>query len=371
MSEAKSKKVFHYPCSAWNPYNRIIKDGVERLGIKVILIEGRKAARRAGQEPPRTLDRMRQLMKEAAIIHFHWIGSMTSGKSSFETIYKSLLFMILISFFRLRGVKLVITLHNLLPHDKGHEKTQKLVRRTLLRFFDAVILHSRAALESTDRCFGIRNRSVVIPHPNYRGYYADTVTREEARARFGLYQERRVILFFGLLRPYKQIDTLLSMVCGPQALDDLVLIVAGMNRMGDHLSGIEGHGNLIVHDRFIPDEEVQYYFRCADCLVIPTSSPSALTSGAAALSITFETPIIARNHTPFQEFFQKGLGVPSEFASPHELYQAVSEIHSWDRQEFKERCQKYNDETCMQLVGKMHAQLYRQLEVRLSEAVEN
>ena len=131
--------------------------------------------------------------------------------------------------------------------------------------------------------------------------------------------------------------------------------------MGERLFDEVPERYIILHDRFIPDEDVQYYFRCANCLVLPTSSPSALTSGAAALSMTLQTPIIARNYTPFQEFFESGLGVPSDFSSTSDLLAAFRKVLSWDRAEFEERCRKYNHDTSMERVGEMHAQLYRRI----------
>jgi len=361
MPQGKTKKIFHYPCSVWNPYNKIIKDGIEMQGLDVVLIEGKKAAASKGEEQPGLGERLKQLATQAGVVHFHWIGSMTVGKGPGETVFKTFFFIVLLLAFRLRGIKLVITLHNLLPHDKGHERVQKLSRRIVLKFFNAVVLHSSSALKQADKMFGIGEKSVVIPHPNYRGYYPDHVTREEARKYFELDLEQNVILFFGILRPYKQIDTLLSMLMSPTYDKNFVLIIGGMNKMGNDLFKDMPDRNIIVHDRFIPDEEVQYYFRCADCLVLPTSSPSALTSGAAALSVTFQTPIIARDYTPFQEFFEKGLGVPSDFGSSSNLNAAVQKILSWNRAEFEERCLKYNLEANMERVGEMHAQLYRQV----------
>ncbi len=361
MSQGKSKKIFHYPCSAWNPYNRIIKDGIEKHGLDVVLIEGRKAARKTGAEQPGLGERLKQLATQAGVMHFHWIGSMTAGNRARETVFKTFFFIVLLLAFRLRGIKLVITLHNLLPHDKGHERVQILSRKTILKLFDAVVLHSPSALKQTDEAFGIKGKSTVIPHPNYMGYYPDSVTREEAREYFGLDQSQNVILFFGMLRPYKQIDTILSMMKDPSFEEKLVLIVGGMNRTGNRLFDGVASRNIIVHDRFIPDEDVQYYFRSADCLVLPTSSSSALTSGAAALSVTFQTPIIARDYTPFQEFFENGLGVPSDFSSTSDLYGAVQKVLSWDRAEFEENCRKYSHETSMERVGDMHARLYRQI----------
>lgn len=361
MSQGKAKKIFHYPCSVWNPYNKIIKDGIEMEGLDVVLIEGKKAAASKGEEQPGLGERLKQLATQAGVMHFHWIGSMTVGKGSGETVFKTFFFVVLLLAFRLRGIKLVITLHNLLPHDKDHERVLKLSRRIVLKFFDAIVLHSSSALKQADEMFSIGEKSVVIPHPNYIGYYPDSVTRKEAREHFGLDLKQNVILFFGMLRPYKQINTLLSMLMNPTYEKNFVLIVGGMNKMGNDLFKDVPDQNIIVHDRFIPDEEVQFYFRCADCLVLPTSSPSALTSGAAALSVTFQTPIIARNYTPFQEFFENGLGVPSDFGSTADLNAAVQKVLSWNRLEFEDRCRKYNHETSMERVGEMNTRLYRRI----------
>ena len=47
---------------------------------------------------------------------------------------------------------------------------------------------------------------------------------------------------------------------------------------------------VALHDRFIPDEEVRYYFSAADCLVLPYRS--ATQSGVTQIAYNFSLPMI-------------------------------------------------------------------------------
>ena len=50
---------------------------------------------------------------------------------------------------------------------------------------------------------------------------------------------------------------------------------------------------VILHDRFIPDAEVKYYFSAADCVVQPYKT--ATQSGVTQIAYQFCTPMIVTN----------------------------------------------------------------------------
>jgi len=51
--------------------------------------------------------------------------------------------------------------------------------------------------------------------------------------------------------------------------------------------------NIILHDKFIPDPEVKYYFSIADLVVQPYKS--ATQSGVTQIAYQFEKPMIVTN----------------------------------------------------------------------------
>lgn len=345
-------KVVHLPFYKDNPYNGILADGLEDSGFEIVGLEGIK----------KSSLRLISHVGPARILHFHWIRMFSSSRSRIWTVVRSFLFLLVLAHFRILGKKLVITLHNMVPHEYGKRRVDIWCRRVILKMFHRVIVHSRAACRHTCDTFGIDTKTVFIPHPNYSTWYENTVTRAQARDYFGLDQDAVVLLFFGRIRPYKQLEAV-SRIFSGRNMGNIVLIIAGkeLNKGKGSDPHSPDRDNVIYHDHYIPDDLVQYYFRCADATIHPTCAYSALTSGSAALSITMHTPLITTDHVPFRDFIEDELGVYCDFKSPENLEQAVRQILTWDTEKFHDRCDEYLDETSQSCVASRHVELYRSL----------
>jgi glycosyltransferase involved in cell wall biosynthesis len=122
--------------------------------------------------------------------------------------------------------------------------------------------------------------------------FGERVERSEACNHLSLDPECRYLLFFGLIREYKGLDILLE-AFSKVSTENLRLIVAGefyeskekyeplFNALGDR---------AILHDRFISDEDVKYYFSAADAVVLPYKT--ATQSGVTQIAYNFFTPMI-------------------------------------------------------------------------------
>ena len=131
------------------------------------------------------------------------------------------------------------------------------------------------------------------PHPMFENF-GEAVDRAEACRRLGLDPDIRYMLFFGLIRDYKGLDLLLRAWASARP-EGYRLIVAGEFYASHekYVSLIDGSGlrdEVALHDRFIPDEEVRYYFSAADCLVLPYRS--ATQSGVTQIAYNFSLPMI-------------------------------------------------------------------------------
>ncbi len=131
------------------------------------------------------------------------------------------------------------------------------------------------------------------PHPMFENF-GEAVDRGEACRRLGLDPDIRYMLFFGLIRDYKGLDLLLRAWASARP-EGYRLIVAGefYASREKYVSLIDESGlrdEVALHDRFIPDEEVRYYFSAADCLVLPYRS--ATQSGVTQIAYNFSLPMI-------------------------------------------------------------------------------
>jgi glycosyltransferase involved in cell wall biosynthesis len=105
----------------------------------------------------------------------------------------------------------------------------------------------------------------------------------------------RVLLFFGLIRPYKGLEVLLyAFALVADELDATLLVVGEFYEdRGRYDEMIERLGigpRLRVVDRYVPNEDVEMYFRAADVAVLPYRT--ATQSGIVQTAYSFHLPVI-------------------------------------------------------------------------------
>src|SRR5262249_4810473 len=114
-----------------------------------------------------------------------------------------------------RGVRVILTVHNVLPHDAP--AAARALWPHLYQAADRLVVHYPGARDELSALGVAPTRVSVIPHGSYLPIAAlvsggtNTRARQaEARARLGLPCNAPVALFFGMMRPYKGIDYLLE-----------------------------------------------------------------------------------------------------------------------------------------------------------------
>jgi glycosyltransferase involved in cell wall biosynthesis len=140
------------------------------------------------------------------------------------------------------------------------------------------------------------SRLRLVPHPIYDCYDAGRWTRETARKELGV-TESKVLLFFGYIRRYKGLRHLIRALpaLASQFHDDYRLLIVGEFYEGreDILKLIkeqELDNRVLLVDRYVPNEEVELYFRAADITILPYES--ATQSGIIQVAYGFDLPVI-------------------------------------------------------------------------------
>ncbi len=208
---------------------------------------------------------------------------------------------------RSRGSRIVLSVHDLLPHDTA--ETHKKLYRNLYSRMDALICHSDAIKVRLQREFGIRPELVsVIPHGPF---FFDMPERDSATAldHLGLEPGQQMVLWQGIIFPYKGVDLLLdawSKVEQQQSPSarTLCLVVLG-NGDPSLTAQLQDQGRQLglrsvrFHFRFCSVEELVAAYRAALIVVYPYRAIT--TSGALATGLALGKPIIASNLPVFQE----------------------------------------------------------------------
>jgi glycosyltransferase involved in cell wall biosynthesis len=190
----------------------------------------------------------------------------------------------------------VFTLHYPLPAAGAGGELRS--QRSLLSRFDAVVAHSEHGARRLREEVGLDpDRVHVIPHGPLD--YLTRLQHEEPLPEELAAVEGPVILFFGLLRPYKGIDTLLDAFA---RIEGAELWIAGMPRMPlEPLQALAARapGRVRFIPRFIPDPEIPALMRRADVLALPYREIEQ--SGVLYAGLAFGKPIVLGDVGGFSE----------------------------------------------------------------------
>jgi len=247
---------------------------------------------------------------------------------------------------RRRGTRVVLVCDNLVPHEPRFY--DRAFTDWMMRNSDGYLVMSDSVERDLDALKpGAPRRRV--PHPFYAQFDRGRHTRESARTALGL--EGDVALFFGYVRHYKGLDTLLQAwrrvrERRPQA----TLVVAGefYEKPEPFVALAEAAGGVRLLNRYIPDDEVEALFRASDVVVLPyrSGTQSGVTHVAHALGVPViatrvggisegvregETGLTCASEDPvalaatIERFFAERLG---SAMAPH--IAALQARHSWD-----------------------------------------
>lgn len=194
---------------------------------------------------------------------------------------------------RVAKVKSVALCHNLMPHEL--RPGDKWLTRWFLGSVQGLAALSQSVCDDAHK-FSPQMPTVASPHPLYDNF-GEAVSRDEACQKLGLDAGKRYFLFFGLIRDYKGLDWLLEAMAKfwNAGNADYELIVAGefYSHKEKYLQLAQDLGidhRIKWHTRFVPDEEVRYYFSAADLVVQPYKS--ATQSGVTQIAYQFAKPML-------------------------------------------------------------------------------
>jgi glycosyltransferase involved in cell wall biosynthesis len=218
---------------------------------------------------------------------------------------------------------LVLTAHDLLPRESRPGQTRAQLH--LLRRVDALITHSEYGRRQLVERFGLPEAKV---HVAPLGAYAHTVTPAHPIALppelADIDPDTPVILFFGLLRPYKGLSTLLQAwrgVIGAQ------LWIVGRPMMDVAPLKARAPSSVRFVDRFVPEGQIAAFFDRADAVVLPYVNTERFdASGVLGTALAFGDPLVVSDIGGFSEVAATGaaqLVAPEDPAALTEALQAV------------------------------------------------
>jgi glycosyltransferase involved in cell wall biosynthesis len=233
-------------------------------------------------------------MIDAGIVHFQWSPLPVIDRWTIGLLR--------------RRLPVVLTLHDSNPYLGGESWLMRQGHASLLRTFNAVIVHTQQAQRRV-AAVGINPRLIYrIPH-GLLGEGGNSTAFPLQRSD----RDRLVLLQFGKIKPYKGVDLLLeALTLVPRDLRDrLDVRIVGKPYMDtaalEQFIRTNGLARCVtLRFEFVSEGEEERLFAEADAIVLPYRDIDA--SGVAMSAIARGVPVLATAIAGFRELFEVGGG---------------------------------------------------------------
>jgi glycosyltransferase involved in cell wall biosynthesis len=184
-------------------------------------------------------------------------------------------------------------IHNVLPHEQ--KPWDRRLAKTALGHGDIFIVQTEHEEGRLQDLIPDANIS-VCSHPVYNMFSAASIPKPDAKNQLGISPDQRVLLFFGIVRPYKGLETLILALelLHTRGIKPTLIIAGEFWQDKANLLDLMEKGNVkdyvLIEDRYILNEEIPIYFCGADIFVAPYRKGTQ--SGVVKMALGFNLPIV-------------------------------------------------------------------------------
>ena len=284
----------------------------------------------------------------------------------------------LMMYYKLLGKAVVLTAHNVNKRRRDSTDTflNRLTLRIQYRLADHIFVHTPRMKDELVQDFGVSaGRITIIPFGINNSVPNTDLSTRQAKQRFHLCETQKTILFFGRIKPYKGLEYLIAAFQRLAARrDDYRLLIAG--RLEEGCEGywesiqreIKEHvdaGRIIPRIEFLPDSELEVYFKAGDVLILPYKE--IFQSGVIFLGYGFGLPAIVADVGSLKNDIVEGkTGFVFKPEDPDDLARAIEQYFASDlfadlevrRQEIRDHALKRHS---WAVVGQETLKVYRGL----------
>jgi len=308
----QSNKVFFIPKN--HEYVRRLKQHLEKAGVSVVLLK------------PFHYSSFTNLvkiiffrLKGYRTVHVHWLYIFPFGfvMKGFYYFCKGL------------GIKVIWEMHNILPH--GYAESDKKNCQWFYEKADAIIFHSGRDIQRAKDLFNTNTDKIhtIVPHGNFNGSYENTISKKEARRHLNIPENDRALLCFGFIRKNRGYEYLID---AAKDMKNTIIVIAGKLEDRDIYRSLLAYEKrlpqLRVFVKWIPDEEIQYYFNACDIVVLPYTDIT--TSGVIPLAYAFSRPVITTDIGGLRDIVNDDTGMIVPARDVEALRNAIENIFSRD-----------------------------------------
>lgn len=225
------------------------------------------------------------------------------------------------------NAKIVFLVENYVSHEKRW--FDSFATKHTLKYADAFICQSQYIYDQISKNFtnkAIKQTTLSI----YDCYDLNRYDKSTAKQFLNINTDQ-VILFFGLIRPYKGLDKLLyAFKKLLQYKPSTSLLIVGecyedINKYHSIIDNLQLKDHIQMHNAFIPNENIEPYFKAADLCCLPYNSGTQ--SGILMMAYGFKIPVVATNTGGITELIdQHSTGIIVENNSEEILVEGLLRI---------------------------------------------
>lgn len=206
-------------------------------------------------------------------------------------------------------IRIVYTVHNVLPQNTGERYRARYAE--IYAMASRFICHDGCAKRRLVEEFGVDPKRISVIAHGALLENKSTQTREDARRKLGIPVDQVLVLWQGILRPYKGVPFLLDAWKQVQASTGcacLAIVGSGdeelIKSLHEQVADLEIASSVRLELRFVSVEELTDFYLAADMLVYPYSEIT--TSGALMTGIGYGKAIVASRLTAFDHLLRDG-----------------------------------------------------------------
>lgn len=316
----KSLQAIQYPDSL-NPYTRLLRNALGEQGVAVRVVADPLRFFLAALTGPKP-----------DVLHLHWVHPISGNLPL--SILKFCLFQAGLILFRLRHVRVFWTIHNLEFHEKRYCWLDRLNNRLVAGQIDAAFVHGQSAIPLVRAVVGLpANRIYHVPHGNYAGSISgiDNKTSPEKQG------EGKTFLYFGLVRPYKGVLTLIEQFRRLEGA--ATLIIAGDPQGAEMRQQVEEAARpdqrIRLRLSYLPDDDLARLISACDVVVLPFKD--VFTSGSLVMAITWGKPVVVPNVGLIREYVDDSCAVFYDASDDRGLFQALQIVRKMEPHQLAEK----------------------------------
>ena len=214
----------------------------------------------------------------------------------FHLFYTNILILFNLILVKLIFGKVVLTIHDV--ESFSDKKGRSFISEMIYKLTDLILTHNKFSKNEIIRLSKFPEKDIyIVPHGNYTPFIKVQTDKIASRKLLGLPTGKTILLFFGLIKKVKGLEVLLhSLKLVVEKNPDIVLLIAGkpwQNNFETYQKIIDEHNlhaNIILHTKFIPQEDVEHYYCASDLVVLPYKK--IYQSGVLMMALSYERPVL-------------------------------------------------------------------------------